>query len=169
MKVANKLTHIIQSQKQAGDTIVEVLLAMAVVGLVLGSSFGIANRSVRIGQSAKERTVALKIAESQIEILRQIDRSEVLNLTSPFCLVSSGNFSPGTNTTSDSSTDTCTGTDGEGGSGLYNVVIEPLGSDVGANIRTFAVEVNWLRAGAASSEDFANLDFVTLFYRMGSL
>lgn len=56
--------------KQHGDTIVEVLLAMSVIGMVLGAAFGIANRSVAIGQNAQERTEALKHVETQIELLR---------------------------------------------------------------------------------------------------
>ncbi len=57
---------------QRGDTIIEVLLAMSVIGLVLGAAFGIANRSVAIGQDAQERTEALKVAESQLEQLRAL-------------------------------------------------------------------------------------------------
>ena len=56
---------------QRGDTIVEVLLAMAVVGLVLGVAYGITNRSVAIGRSAQERSEALKLAETQLELLKE--------------------------------------------------------------------------------------------------
>lgn len=56
---------------QRGDTIVEVMLAMAVIGMVLGVAYGIANRSVTIGRSAQERSEALKIAESQLELIKE--------------------------------------------------------------------------------------------------
>lgn len=56
--------------KQRGDTIVEVLLAMSVIGLVLGSAFGIANRNVATGQNAQERSEAIKEFETQLELLR---------------------------------------------------------------------------------------------------
>jgi prepilin-type N-terminal cleavage/methylation domain-containing protein len=49
---------------QAGDTIIEVMLAMSIIGIVLGAAFGIANRSVSVGQDAQERTEALKLAET---------------------------------------------------------------------------------------------------------
>lgn len=62
--------------KQRGDTIVEVMLAMAVVGMVLGVAYGITNRSVQVGRSAQERSEALKIAETQIELLKEYARSE---------------------------------------------------------------------------------------------
>ena len=56
--------------RQSGDTIVEVLIAMAVMGLVLSASFAVANKSLSVGRSAQERTEALKITETQIELLR---------------------------------------------------------------------------------------------------
>lgn len=56
---------------QRGDTIVEVLLAMAVVGMVLGLAYGITNRSIAIGRSAQERSEALKLAETQVELLKE--------------------------------------------------------------------------------------------------
>lgn len=57
-------------KKQAGDTIIEVLLAMTVIGLSLGVAYGIANRSARIGRQAQERTEATKLAESQLELMK---------------------------------------------------------------------------------------------------
>jgi type II secretory pathway pseudopilin PulG len=57
-------------RNQRGDTIVEVLLAMAVLGMVLGTSFGIVNRSLATGRDAQERSEASKLTESQIEKLK---------------------------------------------------------------------------------------------------
>gem|GEM_PF-750790 len=56
--------------RQRGDTIIEVLLAMAVLGMVLGTSFGIVNRSLATGRDAQERSEATKLAESQLEKLK---------------------------------------------------------------------------------------------------
>jgi len=56
--------------KQRGDTIVEVMMAMMVVGLSLGVAYGIANRATLTGRNAQERTEALKVAEAQIELLK---------------------------------------------------------------------------------------------------
>lgn len=61
---------LIRSHKQRGDTIVEVLIATAVIGMVLGISYVAANRAARMGQQAQERTEATKLAEGQIELLR---------------------------------------------------------------------------------------------------
>ena len=56
--------------EQRGDTIIEVLLAMSVLGMVLGTSFGIVNRSLATGRDAQERSEATKLAESQVEKLK---------------------------------------------------------------------------------------------------
>jgi type II secretory pathway pseudopilin PulG len=78
--------------RQRGDTIVEVLIAMAVLGMVLGTAFAIANRSYAVGISAQERTEAVKIAESQIELLRlgsEVTGSDILepvNANELFCV-----------------------------------------------------------------------------------
>lgn len=61
---------------QAGDTIIEVLLAVAVVGLTIASAYGIASLALRNSRQAQERGEALKIAESQIEGLRAIAANE---------------------------------------------------------------------------------------------
>lgn len=57
-------------RNQRGDTIIEVMIAIAVVGMVLGASYRIANRALQTGRFAQEQTEALKIAESQVEKLK---------------------------------------------------------------------------------------------------
>ncbi|MBI5357458.1 hypothetical protein HZB74_01270 [Candidatus Saccharibacteria bacterium] len=53
-----------------GDTIVEVLLAIAVMSMVLSISYGLANRSSQSNRQAQERAEAQKVGEEQLEILR---------------------------------------------------------------------------------------------------
>lgn len=53
-----------------GDTIIEVMIAMAVASAVLGSSYTITNRSLANSQQAQEHSAALKLAQSQIEQIR---------------------------------------------------------------------------------------------------
>ena len=55
---------------QRGDTIIEVLLAMVVVGMTLGLGFNIVQRAQQAGQLARERSHALSMAESQLELLK---------------------------------------------------------------------------------------------------
>ena len=57
---------------QRGDTIVEVMLSIAIIGMVLGASYTTSTRALRTGRFAQEHTEALKLAESQIEKLKYI-------------------------------------------------------------------------------------------------
>ncbi len=57
---------------QLGDTIVEVLLAVGIVGLAIVTAYGVASLSLKQGRQAQERSEALKIAESQIEHLKAL-------------------------------------------------------------------------------------------------
>ena len=61
------------NKNQRGDTIVEVLIAVAIVSSVLTSAFMLSNRSSQIMQNASEQSQALKIAERQVELLRSRD------------------------------------------------------------------------------------------------
>ncbi len=55
--------------KQAGDTIVEVLLAIAILGVILAGAYVTANRSLNSEHDAQEHSQALTIAQAQIEDL----------------------------------------------------------------------------------------------------
>lgn len=57
---------------QAGDTIVEVLLAVIVVGLAVGLGYGVASRSLKSNRQSQERVEALKKIEGQIERLKKL-------------------------------------------------------------------------------------------------
>lgn len=72
---------------QIGDTIVEVLIAMAVLSLILGGAYSISNRSLGSIRQAQEHTEALKYAEGQIERLKALNsgHTNVFNNGS-FCI-----------------------------------------------------------------------------------
>lgn len=53
-----------------GDTIVEVLIACAVISLVLVGSYATVNQSLKNSRQSQEHSEALKVAEGQIEALR---------------------------------------------------------------------------------------------------
>ncbi len=63
---------------QVGDTIVEVMLAIAIIGMVLGASYATATRALRTGRFAQEQTEALKLAESQVEQLKYIASLDIV-------------------------------------------------------------------------------------------
>lgn len=57
---------------QLGDTIVEVLLAMAILSAILTGGYVTANRAQNANQASQERAEALKQIETQVEGLRAI-------------------------------------------------------------------------------------------------
>lgn len=78
---------------QAGDTIVEVLIVLAILGLALGMSYATANRSLLGARQAQEHTEALALLQGQIEQLRDVSGVDttVFNPsqhTSGFCVIS---------------------------------------------------------------------------------
>lgn len=60
----------IRSLNQIGDTIVEVMIATAVVSSVMGSAFVLVNNSLQNTRAAQEHQEALKLVEGQAEYLR---------------------------------------------------------------------------------------------------
>lgn len=141
--------------KQAGDTIIEVLLAMSVVGLVIGGAFGLASRAARTGQAAQERTEALKLAESQLEFTKSyVKNVGSVNSTvgiTDFCM----NYAVGIPQPLISSD--CNNRNFEGtATGLYTIAINE-------NADFYTVEVTWKRIGTGDD------DRVVLYYRVGAL
>ena len=55
-----------------GDTIVEVMIVLAVLGLAMGISYATANRSLLNARQAQENSIATEIARSQVEGLSSI-------------------------------------------------------------------------------------------------
>lgn len=60
---------------QGGDTIVEVLIVLAVLGMALGVSYATANHSLLNARQAQEHSEALEIIQAQIELLRTAPRN----------------------------------------------------------------------------------------------
>lgn len=82
---------IIKPLHQRGDTIVEVLLAVAILGLVIALGYSIASLGLRTTRQAQEHAEALKIAEGQLERLkaRALDPAasgDVFSQAGGFCL-----------------------------------------------------------------------------------
>ncbi len=77
---------------QVGDTIIEVMICLAIMAMVIGAAYASATSSLRVGQRAQERTEAIKLSESQIEKIKYVSgnaTSGVFDLPgTPFCLSS---------------------------------------------------------------------------------
>ena len=86
---------------QAGDTIVEVLVVLAILGLTLGVSYATANHSLLATRSAEENSQATTLLQGQIEDLRFLANpttpSTIFNQGHAFCIDSSNNIFAATN------------------------------------------------------------------------
>ena len=68
-----------KSRAERGDTLVEVTVAMAVLGLMLAASLAIINRSLMGISNAVERTSARASLNTEVELLRYIFDDQVTN------------------------------------------------------------------------------------------
>lgn len=162
-------------RKQRGDTIIEVLFSVVIIGLALGAAFTLANRSLNIGRAAQERTEALKIAESRIELLK-IAYSQDLQITGSgnsisqaaaiFCVYYDA---VGIQATSVTSNINCSQVQPNNGVS-YAVVVQPrkrvelVGSAAGGGgnvVIQYDVTVEWDRISGLSAEK----DKLTMYYR----
>jgi type II secretory pathway pseudopilin PulG len=90
----------------SGDTIVEVMVVLAILGLAISISFATANRSLLDTSQAEENSQATEYAESQVEDLRylaptsnsadtsQNPTSNIFNPTTAFCITNPTVASP---------------------------------------------------------------------------
>ena len=100
MHVRNRTT------KQKGETIVEVLIAVAVIASALGGAFAISNRSRNTVQSNQERYQAQLYANEQADLLHAYlgaDATRRAALPANFCIVNSGGVLSRTSNTSETS------------------------------------------------------------------
>lgn len=112
---------------QAGDTIVEVLIAIAVISSVLGTAYAVVNSATKTSQQSQEHSRALAIAESQIERIKVNEDAQ--DEQNPFCFSESG-------TGLEYNIDNCKFDDGDVVD-RYNTVVN---KDVNGN---FTVDVTW--------------------------
>jgi len=78
--------------RERGDTIIEVLFAIAVMSAVLTAAYVTTNRNYLIMRDAQEHTDALKLLERQTESLRTYndygdpEHQNLASQTDPFCM-----------------------------------------------------------------------------------
>jgi prepilin-type N-terminal cleavage/methylation domain-containing protein len=87
---------------ERGDTLVEVLIAIAVISLILGGAFVMTNRSLQGTRDAQERVNATKLVEAQVERIKNIastDSDTIFGAGTPgsFCINNSGTVVASTN------------------------------------------------------------------------
>lgn len=153
---------------QIGDTIVEVMIAVAVLGTVIGGVYSVASRSLRNARQAQERSEALKYTESQIEQLKQIapDNAGVFAGDSIFCMDGGKVVEFGEATLPNLSEDDFAAYPNDSQDGgscvkdqLYHVAIESNPVQGATSGAEFTVVTRWDRLGGGRDE-------VKMLYRM---
>lgn len=84
--------HKMRELAERGDTIVEVLISIAIISLILGGAYVATNRSLIATHDAQERSDGLKLVESQIEQIKNLvntDPDEIFGSTpGAYCIAS---------------------------------------------------------------------------------
>ena len=74
-----------------GDTIIEVLIALAILSFTLVTCYSILNRSLIAARNSQEHSEALEYLNSQIELTRSITaKPELFNRPGSFCVDNTG-------------------------------------------------------------------------------
>ena len=68
--LANSSLRMALAVNQAGDTIIEVMIALLIMAVVLTGAFVTANSSLRNDNAAEQHSVALNLAQTQLEDIR---------------------------------------------------------------------------------------------------
>lgn len=145
-----------------GDTIIEVLISIAVVSAVLGGAYASANRSLNATRQAQERGESLKLAEEQLERLKSFAKLQPEIFTGDdfnnFCIVQNSDGSLGYKTYNVSDINALAsyqdcGQQPQGGV-TYYVLIQRLGSG------TFVITSTWNQANGQGN------DTLELVYRL---
>lgn len=81
----------VKNRHQSGDTIVEILIAIAVVSLLLTAAFVLTRSNLRSIQNSQERSQAQALVGGQLERLKSIVADEgapvkPTTMTAPFCI-----------------------------------------------------------------------------------
>lgn len=74
--------------RQRGDTILEVMICVAVIGMLLAAAFALSSRNTTAELKAQERSTGVKIAETQLELFKSYaDLHKLPNTDAFFCMV----------------------------------------------------------------------------------
>ncbi len=136
------------SRFSRGDTIVEILISIAILSFIMTMSYTLANRSIQGVRQAQERSEAQKIAETQIESLKIYLANPGATLSAvggEFCLKIDGSnlvkvdipTSPGASVPSDCMT---------GPDSRYTSVIKRVADGV------YSANLSWQRADGQGSD-----------------
>lgn len=139
----------LRTHSQRGDTIVEVLISVAIVSLVLAASYAITSRNLAVSQDTQERSQALQVGQQQLEMMRVLSTSTpqvAVPVTAPLnCIKSSGGVPSAATLATDCKVDS-SGTVNCTSQPCYGVGITDLGSN------TYEVTVKWTNSHGAQAK-----------------
>jgi prepilin-type N-terminal cleavage/methylation domain-containing protein len=131
---------------QRGDTIVEVLVSLAIISLVLAGAYATSSRNTSLIQSSQEREQAQRLVEAQIENIRAHNG---VTTTSPVCFAA-GVQKPATDPLCSSQSATFSGAS-------YAVsIVGPANSNGGI----YTVQAKWDSPGMSAQSK------LTMYYRL---
>ncbi len=136
---------------QRGDTIVEVLIAIAVVSSVLGITYAAMNRNLLNVRDNQERSEAVKYAQAQLEAIKGAWEAGTLPADTVFCMNGSSGIdiaaAPTPSLYDDDFENNYPIECRYGGNGLYSVAI------VRDNVTSvYRVYVRWDKIGGGRNE-----------------
>lgn len=174
------LEVITRTKHQRGDTLIEVMISIAIVALAIAISYAICGKNLNVGITARERTSAVGLVQGQIERMKatqQINPSALAGLkdrTIHFCfdVNNINNTTPVTNLPGiDPVNNNLAGATGDevkyvpactspGGRYYIDINYVPLaGTGATANGNSFVFTARWYRAGGGTDQ------VVTIYYR----
>lgn len=142
-------------RSQRGDTIIEVLLSLTILSLALASAYSLSSASLRNSISANQRTEALVLAQSQIDLLTNAKDNNVNFATeymtaAPYCINPDG--SQNTTVGSDK---LCPG---------YNNTVYNIGISFDGDSQIFTVSAQW-----SSPDAPQGIAKMNLYYKLPSV
>lgn len=144
--------------KNAGDTIIEVMVVLTLLGLALGIGYATANRSLQNTRTAQENAEATAILQAQLETLRYL--TPTLNAAPGGLGSLPSNFCINPTATNPDASDIVTGAscDKFGQNKLFSVDISYDGA---AGNESFTLVATWDDTNAAAGKDTVTFRYRT--------
>jgi prepilin-type N-terminal cleavage/methylation domain-containing protein len=133
-----------------GDTIIEVMVTLAILGLAFGISYATANRSLLLARNAQEHSEALQDLNSQVELVRADSADPTLFLVTPgmvFCMDPATDLEAASASSSFVSVSTTTGCVLSGPEGYTEMVTYAPSPVGGVNEDLFTFQIDWSGVG----------------------
>ena len=140
------------SRGSAGDTLVEVILATALISATIGIAVSMSNRNLQTGVSAAQRSQALALAQDQVERIKNayLTSSSALGtykINKAFCILADGSQED-----VEASDSKCANFNG----GQYSISI-----NYGASSQVFSTTITW-----PSNSNTSGSDQLQLYYKL---